>query len=96
MKLKILELYGSNNQATGARYLASETDGQTTVQSEGNWYFDPVSLASATEESIATIIREATTKDGINSIQARLNEQLASQSQPVRPPWVPETFTVSV
>lgn len=92
MKIKILELYGNDNAVTGARYLASLDD----VQSEGNWYFDPMPLSSVTEDSVAYAIIQATTADGVNSIEARLQEQLANQVRSVRPPWVPETFTVSV
>ena len=96
MKLKILELYGDGAAATGARYLASITDGPITVESEGNWYFDAVPLATLTEDVVAAIITQATTKDGVNSIQARLQEQLGAQAKTIRLPWLPETFTVSV
>lgn len=96
MKIKILELYGDGASATGARYLASITDGQITVESEGNWYFDAVPLGNLTEDAVAQIITQATTKDGVNGIQTRLQEQLSAQTKAIRLPWLPETFTVSV
>jgi hypothetical protein len=103
MNGKILELQANDlGQITSARYLFSLTDGQNTVESEGNWFFDPqesgVPLGNVTEEMVVKWIVDATTKDGVNAIKSRLQAQLSSlsASKSVNLPWKPLTFTVTL
>ena len=103
MNGKILELQANDlGQITSARYLFTLTDGQNTVESEGNWFFEPqesgVPLGNVTEEMVVKWIVDATTKDGVNTIKSRLEDQLSSLSgsKYVNLPWKPLTFTVTL
>ena len=87
---------------TEARYFASvELDGDK-VETEGNWYFNEPKLTipfeQVTEENVIAWIQKEATKDGDNSVECRLNEQLealASQRDTVAP-WMPQVFTPKI
>lgn len=100
---KILELHANDiGQIMSARYLFSLTDGQNTVESEGNWFFEPqesgVPLGNVDEQMVVKWIVDATTQDGVNAIKSRLEAQLLSMSasKSVNLPWKPPTFTVTL
>lgn len=98
---KILEIQAnSSGQIVSARYLFSKTNSETTVETEGNWFFDigdsRIPLDQVTEEMILKWIVDATTQNGVNTIESRLDDQLSSVAQPVALPWKTETFTVTL
>lgn len=87
---------------TEARYFASMETVNGKVETEGNWFFrEPklnIPFDSVTEENVIEWIKEETTKDGKNSVEYRLNEQieaLASQRDTVAP-WMPQIFTPKI
>jgi len=98
---RILEIQANNGgQITSARYLFSKTSNETTVQTEGNWFFDVensrIPLDQITEEIVLKWIVDATTQNGINTIESRLDAQISSVAHPVALPWKTETFTVTL
>lgn len=100
MQWKILDIYGDGDLITHVRYHASITDDQT-VDTEGHWYFNEptlrIPLADVTEEMIVSWVVAESTKDGINSIEARLREQFAALNAQKKmiPPWMPQIITMS-
>lgn len=94
MKWKILEINGVGNKVSNVRYQASFEG----VETEGYWHFDePKSLDGATEEIVIEWVRQATMKDGKNTVESRLEEQVdALKIQSIHLPWKAKTFTVTV
>lgn len=94
MKWQILELNGENDTISNVRYKASHEG----VESEGYCHFDePKPLAEATEHTVIEWVRQATMKDGQNTVESRLQEQVdALNIQSHQLPWKPKTFTVTV
>ena len=87
---------------TEARYYVSTETKKGKVDTEGNWYFKEPALKTpfdqVTEEQVIEWIKEEATKDGKNSVECRLNEQLeamASQRDTVAP-WMPQVFTPKI
>jgi hypothetical protein len=94
MDWRILGIEAKDGAVTSAKYYV--TNG--TVDTEGNWYFPEVGQVpynQITEEMVIVWIKEATTKDGQNIIESRLEEQ-SKQSTKVIPPWLPQTFTLNL
>ncbi len=101
MKWKILDIYAEGDKVTSARYHASETDGENTVETEGHWHFEgagEVPFDKITEDLVIAWIEQESTQNGTNPIKCRLEEQLAglNKSKQVHPPWKPKTFKVTV
>lgn len=94
MKWQILELNGENDTISNVRYKASHEG----VESEGYCHFDePKPLAEATELAVLGWVRDATMKDGQNTVEQRLQEQVdALKIQSIQLPWKPATFTVTI
>jgi peptide subunit release factor 1 (eRF1) len=102
MKWSILEIYASGDLITSVRYHCRCFNDVDEVETEGNWFFaEPtinIPLEDVTEEMIVEWISKEATKDGVNLIESRLEEQLASLSKTrtVHPPWKPKVFTLTV
>lgn len=101
MKWKILDIYAEGDKVTSARYFASLTDGENTVETEGNWHFEgagEIPFDKITEDLVIEWIVKESTQEGVNPIKCRLEEQLAglSKSKQVHPPWKPKTFKISL
>lgn len=100
MNWKILEIFGDGELITHVRYYAAITD-EHTVDTEGHWYFaEPklnVPLANVSEEMIIDWIEAEATKEGVNTIEARLKDQLTALKNNTKmvAPWLPQIFTVS-
>ena len=98
-KWTIFELSAENEVITHAKYHLSLSNGENTVETEGNWYFkDPENktpFAQITEEIVAEWIEKEAMNDGVCVIKSRLEEQLAllEKSTSVVPPWKPQVFT---
>ena len=101
MQWKISEIYGDGELITHVRYHASVTD-EHTVETEGHRYFNEPQLkipfADVTEEMLISWVIAEATKDGVNTIEARLREQLKALSgeKKMVAPWMPQIITVSV
>lgn len=100
-KWKILEVFADEELITGAKYHITATDGDISVESEGNYYFNEpnikVPFLNVTEQMIGEWIEEEAIFDGQNHIKLGLEKQInALKSQkPVVLPWlVEDTFTV--
>jgi hypothetical protein len=76
-----------------AHYRVTATEGNGTVETEGNWRFrDIKSMTDVTEEMIAGWIEAESVIDGVCTIKRDLERQLASTETPETPPWIPKTF----
>jgi hypothetical protein len=95
---KILEIKSSDEIITGAKYFVSATDGEYTVETEGNCDIPLVEVVSAfdtvTEEQVAGWVKKETMIGDQNSIELRLQEQLEvlKNQTKVKAPWVKTTF----
>ena len=84
---------------THAKYRCTVSEDNQSVETEGNWWFNEPKLRvpfdQVTEEMVAQWIENEATKDGVNVIKSRLEEQLAllEKSKSVVPPWKPQVFT---
>ena len=76
-----------------AHYRVTATDGNKTVETEGNWRFrDAKSMTDVTEEMIAGWIEAESVIDGVCTIKRDLERQIADNSVSETPPWMPKTF----
>lgn len=102
MKWTILDIQAEGDLITSVRYHCRCFNDENEVETEGNWYFAEPSLKipldEVTEEMIVDWISKEATKDGINLIESRLEEQLAglSKTRTVHPPWLPKVFTLKI
>lgn len=101
MNWKILDIYADGDKITSVRYHVSLTDGENTVETEGNWYFQgagDVPFDQISENLVIQWVIKESTQDGVNPIKCRLEEQLAglSKSKQVHPPWKPKTIKISL
>jgi hypothetical protein len=98
---KILEVFANNEVITGCRYHLTGTDGDTSVETEGNWYFDcptpTVPFSEVTEEMIVSWVENSAVKDGQNHIKINIENQIKAlnSSKPVVAPWLPQTYIPS-
>ena len=99
LKWSITELNAIEGVVKSVKYLATLSDNDQMVESEGYWYFDESGgnpIESLTEEAVIEWVRQATMKDGQNMVEARLLEQLAAISEPVHLPWKPAKFKLDL
>jgi len=96
---KILEISADNELITHAKYSVKIKEEDFIVETEGNWWFNNLSLkvpfSEVTEEMVASWIEQETMKDGVNLIKSRLQEQLdeLKGNKIVVAPWLPQVFT---
>jgi hypothetical protein len=101
-KWKILSITNEGDLVTSAHYLLSATDGQNTVETEGNYFFEgkevKIALSELREQIIINWIVDETTKDEVCSIKSNLDNQLeALKSQKSSGlPWLANTFTPEI
>jgi hypothetical protein len=101
-KWSILDVFAENELIVQAKYKVTIDDGENTVETEGNWFFDKpvlkVPFDQVTEEMVCSWIEQETMKDGVNLIKSRLEEQLKelNKAQSVIPPWMPQVFTPNI
>jgi len=86
---KILELFGD---AKGVKFLASNTDGNKTVEQEGNYWFPEGKVNLPLEQ-----IKEQNLIDWIDkeAIESNLQDQLKTleNNKKIDFPWLANTFT---
>ena len=101
-KWTLKEVTAENNLVTHAYYHVSATDGENTVETEGNHYFKgkeaKISYAEVREQTILNWINDETTIDDVSSIKSRLDEQLLElkKDKKVGFPWLTNTFTPNI
>jgi hypothetical protein len=96
---KITEMNAVSGVVKSVKYLATLSDNDKKVESEGYWYFDENGgnpLESLTENQVIEWVRQATMKDGENMVEQRLIDQFAAISEPVQLPWVPAKFKLDL
>ena len=98
-KWSILDISAIDGFITHAKYSVKAQDGDDSVETEGNWWFQgteaKVPFDQVTEQMVASWIEQETMKDGTNLIKSRLEEQLndIKNSKTVVAPWIPQVFT---
>jgi len=95
---KILEVFAKNEIITGAKYHLIGTEGDISIETEGNWYFDcpvaTVPYTEVTEEMIILWIETDAVRDGKNHIKMGIEKQIEAlkSHKPVPAPWMPQVF----
>jgi hypothetical protein len=97
---EITDLHADGELITQASYKCVANDENSSVETEGHWYFPNgqvvTPLDQVTEQIVAKWIEDASTINGVSSIKSALQNQLdALKSQKrIGLPWKPSTFTV--
>ena len=97
-KWKILKVFAKDEIITGAKYHLTGVEGNISVETEGNWYFDclvaTIPYAEVTEEMIIQWIETDTIHDGKNHIKMGIEKQIEAlkSHKPVPAPWLPQVF----
>ena len=87
---------------THAYYHVSATDGENTVETEGNYYFTGkeiiIPYSEIREKTILDWINDETTTNEVSSIKSRLDEQLLElkKDKKVGFPWLANTFKPNI
>jgi len=101
-KWTLKEVTSENDLITHAYYHVSATDGENTVETEGNYYFTGkeiiVPYAEVREKTILDWINDETTTNEVSSIKSRLDEQLLElkKEKTVGFPWLANTFKPNI
>ena len=99
LKWSITEMNAIEGVVKSVKYLATLSDNDQMVESEGYWYFDQNDgnpLESLTEDQVIEWVRQATMKDGQNMVEQRLTEQMNALAKPVNLPWKPAVFKLDL
>jgi hypothetical protein len=101
-KWTLKEVTAEEGLVTHAYYHVSATDGENTVETEGNHYFKgkeaKIPYAEVREQTILNWINDETTIDDVSSIKSRLDEQLLElkKDKKVGFPWLVNVFTPNI
>ena len=99
---KLVEVTAQEGLVTHAYYHVTATDGENTVETEGNHYFKgkeiKIPYAEVREKTILDWINDETTVNEVSSIKSRLDEQLLElkKDKTVGFPWLSNTFTPNI
>jgi len=99
---KLVEITAENDLITHAYYHVSATDGENTVETEGNHYFKGseavIPYAEVREKTILDWINDETTIDEVSIIKSRLDEQLLElkKEKTIGFPWLANTFKPNI
>ena len=95
---KIKALKADNDVLISAHYYVNGIDGDISVDTEGNWIFEKeyLLLSNQKESEIASLVRQETMKDGVNTIEYGIETQIngLKTTKIVELPWVSNTFTM--
>jgi hypothetical protein len=97
-KWTILEVFAKDEIITGVKYHLIGTDNDISVETEGNWYFEPsektIPYADVTESMIIDWIDDSCLKTGENHIKKSIETQIEALKlhKPVPAPWLPQVF----
>ena len=101
-KWKLVEVTAQEGLVTHAYYHVTATDGENSVETEGNHYFKgkeiKIPYAEVREKTILDWINDETTVDEVSSIKSRLDEQLLElkKDKKVGFPWLANTFKPNI
>jgi len=97
---KILETVIDDGALKAVKYRCVASDGQNTVETEGNWKMRRAHLidADTAEHQVAHWVDLEAIQDGKHLIKYRLQEQLDALRSPpsTKPPWAVDTFKVTI
>ena len=99
-KWKILEVFAKDTVITGVKYYLIGTEGEYSVETEGNFYFEEptekVPFAQITEDTIIAWLENEAIFDGKNHIKLGVEAQINALKthKPIVAPWLSDTFTV--
>lgn len=98
MTWKILEVIKDGELISQVKYHVKLAIEDFKVETEGHWYFSDkevkTNFSDVKEADVINWIKSESMQNGINIIESRLEEQLASlqNEQKVNLPWLPQTF----
>jgi len=101
-KWKILEVFAKDTVITGVKYHLIGTEGEYSVETEGNFYFEEptekVPFAQITESTIIGWLENEAIFDGKNHIKMGIENQVEALKlhKPVPMPWKPQVFKVQL
>lgn len=101
-KWSISKVTSEGDLITHAYYHVEATDGENTVNTEGNFYFTGknvfIPYKDVREKTIIDWIDTETTKDGVSSIKSRLDQQLLDLKSEKKEefPWLANTFKPNI
>ena len=101
-KWKLVEVTAKGLEGGHDSATVTATDGENTVETEGNHYFKgkeiKIPYAEVREKTILDWINDETTVDEVSSIKSRLDEQLLElkKDKKVGFPWLANTFTPNI
>ena len=101
-KWKILEVFAKDNVITGCKYHLIGSEGELSVETEGNYYFnepsEKVPFLEVTEDMIAGWLEQEAIRDGKNHIKEGIEKQIeALKLHKLTPmPWKPQVFKVQL
>jgi len=101
-KWKILEIFAKDTVITGCKYHLVGTDGDLSVETEGNYYFnepsEKVPFAEVTESTMISWLEREAIRDGKNHIKEGIEKQIEALKlhKPVPMPWKPQVFKVQL
>jgi hypothetical protein len=101
-KWKLIEVTAENDLVTHVYYHVTATDGENSVETEGNHYFKGkeavIPYAEIREQTILNWINEETTVGEVSSIKSCLDKQLLElkKDKTVGFPWLSNTFTPNI
>jgi hypothetical protein len=99
---KLVEVTAEEGLITHAYYHVTATDGENSVETEGNYYFKgkeiKIPYEEVREQTILDWIDKETTVDEVSSIKSRLDEQLLElkKEKTVGFPWLANVFTPNI
>lgn len=97
---KILEVTCDGESITHAKYYCKATDGEYSVETEGNAYGDfsfGIPYKEIAEINVLNALKNLYTQNGVNSIESNLATQIENlKKEPVLPPWHVPTFKLEV
>jgi len=99
---KILEIFAKDTVITGVKYYLIGTEGEYSVETEGNFYFEEptekVPFAQITEDTIIGWLENEAIFDGKNHIKMGIEKQIEALKlhKPTPMPWKPQVFKVQL
>ena len=101
-KWKLVEVTAQEGLVTHAYYHVTATDGENTVETEGNYYFKgkeiKIPYEEVREQTIIDWIDKETTVGEISSIKSCLDQQLLElkKAKTIGFPWLANVFTPNI
>jgi len=101
-KWKILEVFAKDGVITGCKYHLIGSEGELSVETEGNYYFnepsEKVPFDEVTESTMISWLEQEAIFDGKNHIKEGIAKQIEAlkSNKSVPMPWKPQVFKVQL